>query len=138
MLRVLLAIIVAALAVNITNARADEPFYKGKRLTLLINFAIGGPADVEGRLFAKYIGRHIAGNPNVVVQNMDGAGGIVGAKYLGELAPKDGTMVGYFTGTGFMYTLDPARFGLDFKATGSSPSRAARRSITCAPMCRPA
>lgn len=118
MLRVLLAIIVAALAVNITNARADEPFYKGKRLTLLINFAIGGPADVEGRLFAKYIGRHIAGNPNVVVQNMDGAGGIVGAKYLGALAPKDGTMVGYLTGTGFMYTLDPARFGLDFESYG--------------------
>src|ERR1700740_1686474 len=103
MLRGLHLIVAALLAFGVWAARADEPFYKGKRLTLLINFAIGGPADVEGRLFAKYIGRHIAGNPSVVVQNMDGAGGIVGAKYLGALAPKDGTMLGYLTGTGFMY-----------------------------------
>ena len=118
MLRVLLAIAVSALAITVTNARADEPFYKGKRLTLLINFAIGGPADVEGRLFAKYIGRHIAGHPSVVVQNMDGAGGVVGAKYLGAVAPKDGTIVGYFTGTGFMYALDPQRFNPDFESYG--------------------
>lgn len=118
MLRVLLAIAVSAFAITITNARADEPFYKGKRLTLLINFAIGGPADVEGRLFAKYIGRHIAGHPSVVVQNMDGAGGVVGAKYLGAVAPKDGTIVGYFTGTGFIYALDPPRFNPDFESYG--------------------
>ena len=100
------------------NAVADQPFYQGKRLTLLINFAAGGPADVEGRLFAKYIGRHIAGEPNVIVQNMDGAGGIVGAKYLGAVAPRDGTMAGYFTGTGFIYALDPSRFDPDFKSYG--------------------
>lgn len=100
------------------TARAETPFYQGKQVTLLINFAAGGPADVEGRLFAKYIGRHIAGQPNVIVQNMDGAGGVVGAKYLGAVAPKDGTMVGYFTGTGFIYALDPARFDPDFKSYG--------------------
>jgi tripartite-type tricarboxylate transporter receptor subunit TctC len=96
-------------------AQADEPFYKDKRLTILINFAVGGPTDIEGRLFAKYISRHIAGEPSVLVQNMDGAGGIVGAKYLGEVAQNDGTVVGYFTGTGFMYALDPSRFRADFK-----------------------
>ena len=46
---------------------------------------------------------------------MDGAGGIVGAKYLGEVAPRDGTIAGYFTGTAFMYALDPERFRVDFK-----------------------
>jgi tripartite-type tricarboxylate transporter receptor subunit TctC len=97
-------------------ARADEPFYRDKRLTILINFAVGGPTDIEGRLFAKYVVRHIAGSPYVLVQNMDGAGGIVGAKYLGEVAPSDGTMVGYFTGTGFMYALDPPRFRVDFRS----------------------
>jgi tripartite-type tricarboxylate transporter receptor subunit TctC len=51
-----------------------------------------------------------------VIQNMDGAGGIVGAKYLGEVAPRDGTMAGYFTGTAFMYALDPERFKVDFKS----------------------
>src|ERR1700720_1625916 len=105
----------AALLRLAAPARADEPFYKGKRLTILINFAVGGPTDIEGRLFAKYLGRHLDGAPNVLVQNMDGAGGIVGAKYLGEVAPNDGTMVGYFTGTGFMYALDPSRFRTDFK-----------------------
>ena len=94
---------------------ADDPFYKGKRLTILINFASGGPTDIEGRLFAKHLARHIDGQPNIVVQNMEGAGGIVGAKYLGEVAPRDGTMAGYFTGTAFMYALDPERFRVDFK-----------------------
>ena len=111
-------IVAALLAFGVCAARADEPFYKNKRLTLLINFAAGGPADVEGRLFAKYIGRHIAGSPNVIVQNMDGAGGIVGAKYLGAVAPRDGTVAGYFTGTGFIYALDPSRFDPDFKSYG--------------------
>ena len=59
--------------------------------------------------------RHVDGAPNIVIQNMDGAGGIVGAKYLGEVAPRDGTMAGYFTGTAFMYALDPERFRVDFK-----------------------
>ena len=42
---------------------ADDPFYKGKRLTLLINFAAGGPSDIEGRLLAKHFGKHIDGAP---------------------------------------------------------------------------
>jgi tripartite-type tricarboxylate transporter receptor subunit TctC len=104
-----------ALAVT-AQARAGEPFYKGKRLTILINFASGGPTDIEGRLFAKHLARHIDGGPNIVIQNMDGAGGIVGAKYLGEVAPRDGTIAGYFTGTAFMYALDPERFRVDFKS----------------------
>jgi len=83
-------------------AQADEPFYKGKRLTILINFAAGGPTDIEGRLFAKHLARHIDGAPSIIIQNMDGAGGIVGAKYLGEVAPRDGSIAGYFTGTAFM------------------------------------
>jgi tripartite-type tricarboxylate transporter receptor subunit TctC len=106
----------ALLAIAAPKAFADDPFYKGKRLTILINFASGGPTDIEGRLFAKHLTRHIEGQPNIVIQNMEGAGGIVGAKYLGEVAPRDGTMAGYFTGTAFMYALDPERFRVDFKA----------------------
>jgi tripartite-type tricarboxylate transporter receptor subunit TctC len=116
--RTLLLIVSILIAFSANAAHADEPFYKNKRLTLLINFAIGGPADVEGRLFGKYIGRHIAGEPSVLVQNMDGAGGIVGAKYLGAVAPKDGTIVGYFTGTGFIYAIDPSRFDPEFTSYG--------------------
>jgi tripartite-type tricarboxylate transporter receptor subunit TctC len=115
--KLLLLSAIACLAAS-GAANADAPFYKGKRLTLLINFAVGGPADVEGRLFAKYIGRHIAGEPSVLVQNMEGAGGVVGAKYLGQVAPKDGSIVGYFTGTGFIYALDPSRFQPDLNDYG--------------------
>ena len=115
-IRTALAICSFVLLAVMSSARAEQPFYQGKQLTLLINFAVGGPADVEGRLFAKYIGRHIAGNPSIVVQNMEGAGGVVGAKYLGAVAPRDGTIVGYFTGTGFMYALDPSRFNPDFES----------------------
>jgi tripartite-type tricarboxylate transporter receptor subunit TctC len=106
---------VCALLAIVPNVFADDPFYRSKRLTILINFASGGPTDIEGRLFAKHLTRHIDGQPSIVIQNMEGAGGIVGAKYLGEVAPRDGTMAGYFTGTAFMYALDPERFRVDFK-----------------------
>src|SRR5262249_2188137 len=109
-------LLVCALLPAATSVRCSEPFYRGKRLTLLINFAAGGPTDIEGRLFAKHIGRHIDGEPNIIIQNMEGAGGIVGAKYAGEVAPRDGTFAGYFTGTTFIYALDPERFRVDFKS----------------------
>ena len=72
------------LMLGVGAAQADEPFYAGKRLTLLINFAPGGPTDVEGRLLAKHIVRHIDGNPLLVVQNKDGASGMVGQGVLRE------------------------------------------------------
>jgi hypothetical protein len=97
------------------RAHAQNAYYQGKRLTLLINFAAGGPTDIEGRIFAKYLGRHIDGQPNVIVQNMDGAGGLIGAQYLGEIAPKDGTVLGYLTGTAWIYASDPDRWRVDFR-----------------------
>src|SRR5262249_61346575 len=81
------------------HASADEPYYRGGRLTLIINFAAGGPTDIEGRLLAKRLTKHIDGHPGMIVQNMDGAGGMIGAGFLGEVAPKDGTTLGYFTGS---------------------------------------
>jgi tripartite-type tricarboxylate transporter receptor subunit TctC len=98
------------------GAGAQEPFYKGKRLTVLVNYAAGGPADVEARLFAKYIGRHIAGSPSVIVQNIDGAGGLVGTTYVGEVAPKDGSVIGYLSGAAWRYVNDPERHRIDFKS----------------------
>lgn len=77
---------------------AEKPFYQGKTLTFLINFAAGGPTDVEGRIIAHNLGRHIPGQPTIVVQNMAGAGGLIGVNYLGEVAKPDGLTLGYFTG----------------------------------------
>jgi putative tricarboxylic transport membrane protein len=105
----------AALA-SAPQAAADEPFYKGKRLTLIINFAAGGPTDIEGRLLAKHLPKHIEGHPGIIVQNMDGAGGMIGAGYLGEVAPKDGTALGYFTGSAWRYANNPERFRVDFRS----------------------
>ena len=89
------------------SANAADPFYKGKRLTVLINYAAGGPSDIEGRLLVRHIAKYIEGNPTIIVQNMDGAGGMIGNNYLGEVAPKDGTMVGYFTGAAWNAANDP-------------------------------
>ena len=94
---------------------ADEPFYKGKRLTVMINYGAGGPADIEARMFARHIGKHIDGNPAVIVQNIDGAGGLIGTTYLGEIAPKDGTMMGHLTGMAWRWANDADRFRVDFK-----------------------
>src|SRR5712691_12136659 len=99
-----------------SHASADEPYYKGKRLTLIINFAAGGPTDIEGRLLAKHLVKHIDGHPGIIVQNMDGAGGMIGAGYLGEVAPKDGTLLGYFTGSAWRYANNPERFRVDFRS----------------------
>jgi tripartite-type tricarboxylate transporter receptor subunit TctC len=98
------------------QASADEPFYKSKRLSLIINFAAGGPTDIEGRLLAKHLGKHIEGHPGIIVQNMDGAGGMIGAGFLGEVAPKDGTTLGYFTGSAWRYANNPERFRVDFRS----------------------
>jgi tripartite-type tricarboxylate transporter receptor subunit TctC len=107
---------IAAMAVALPSvAAAQEAHYRGKRLTVLVNFAAGGPTDIEGRLFAKHIGRHIDGEPSIIVQNMDGAGGLTGTSYLGEVAPKDGTMVGYSTGAAWLFVTAPNRHRVDFR-----------------------
>lgn len=104
------------LLANAPQGKADEPFYRGKRLSLIINFAAGGPTDIEGRLLAKHLGKHIEGHPGIIVQNMDGAGGMIGAGFLGEVAPKDGTVLGYFTGSAWRYANNPERFRVDFRS----------------------
>jgi tripartite-type tricarboxylate transporter receptor subunit TctC len=96
-------------------ADAADAFYKGKRLSVLINFAVGGPTDLEGRLFAKYLAKHTEGQPSVIVQNMDGAGGMMGATYLGTLGPRDGTMLAYLSGTSWQAVAEPERFKIEFK-----------------------
>src|SRR6266850_1030277 len=85
------------------------PFYQGKTLTFLINFAAGGPTDIESRIFAKHLTKHIPGQPTVVVQAMGGGGGLTAVNYIGEVAKPDGLTVAYFTGSLFQHQIkDPA------------------------------
>lgn len=84
---------------------AEKAFYEGKTLTVLINYAAGGPTDVEGRIIAKHLSKHVPGRPSVVVQNMGGGGGVSATNYLGEVSKPDGLTVGYFTGALFRFQL---------------------------------
>lgn len=70
-----------------------EDFYRDKTVTLLVGSTAGGGVDVYGRLVGRHIGRHIPGNPNVVVSNMPGAGSMVAARHIYAAAPRDGTQL---------------------------------------------
>jgi tripartite-type tricarboxylate transporter receptor subunit TctC len=75
-------------------AQAAEPFYKGKTVTLYVTSGTGGSVDLMARLGARHLGKHIPGNPTVIVKNKPGAGGVVGANFLFSQARKDGTELG--------------------------------------------
>ncbi len=77
-------------------ARAEPvaDFYRGKTVNVLIGVGVGGEYDIQARLVARHIGKHIPGNPTVVPQNMTGAGGLKMINYLYTVAPRDGTNIG--------------------------------------------
>ena len=66
------------------------PYYQGKTVRLIVSSTAGSNYDLYGRLVAQYIGKHIPGKPEVVVQNMPGGGNIVGANYIYSVAKPDG------------------------------------------------
>jgi tripartite-type tricarboxylate transporter receptor subunit TctC len=109
-------LVIAVLALGGSTVGAQQPFYASKQLTILVNYDTGGPTDIEARLLSRHIGRHIAGNPRIDIRNMAGASGLNGTRYLGEIAPRDGTIVGYFTGSAHRYISNPERFNVDFRS----------------------
>ena len=76
------------------EAQVAEPFYKGKQLRLVVGTTTGQDYDLWARLIARHIGRHIPGQPGVVVENMPGAGHILATNYLYNVALRDGTVIG--------------------------------------------
>src|SRR5712675_3120763 len=90
------AVLLAALLAANVPVRADAvaDFYQGKTLRMLIGYGPGGGYDIYGRLVAEFLPRHLPGHPAIVAQNMPGAGSLVAAKYIAEVAPKDGTVFG--------------------------------------------
>lgn len=97
MTRIALTMVAGALALFSTltaSAIAAEPFFKGKKLTIFITSGVGGSVDLMGRLGARHVKKHIPGNPSVIAKNKTGAGGLIGANYIYNLAPKDGTELG--------------------------------------------
>jgi tripartite-type tricarboxylate transporter receptor subunit TctC len=86
----------AAILLGTAPARAQPvaDFYRGKTLRMLIGYGPGGGYDIYGRLVAEFLPKHLPGNPTIVTQNMPGAGSFVAAKYIYDVAPKDGTVFG--------------------------------------------
>lgn len=116
MLGMRLAVLIGtSLGLALSPCLAQAPYYKGKRVTVLINFDAGSAPDVEGRVFARHFAKHIDGEPQLIVQNLSGAGGVNGTQYLGERAPKDGTTFGYLTGSAWNFASQPQLFRVDYR-----------------------
>src|SRR3954468_19738592 len=75
-------------------AQSVAEFYRGKPVNVYIGVGVGGEYDIQARLVARHIGKHIPGKPAVVPQNMTGAGGLRMINYLYNVAPKDGLSIG--------------------------------------------
>jgi putative tricarboxylic transport membrane protein len=89
-------IIAIALIALLLPGDANAQYYKGKTITMIVNYPAGGPTDLEGRIVALHLPAHIPGNPTIVVKNVGGAGGLIGSNQLGEAAP-NGETIGFFT-----------------------------------------
>ena len=94
--RMLLVAGMTVLAAVAFRDSAAAQFYKGKTITMIVNYPAGGPTDIEGRIVAQHLPAHIPGNPTIVVKNVGGAGGLIGSNQLGEAAP-NGETIGFFT-----------------------------------------
>lgn len=89
-----LALGLAALAACASALPARAVDFSGKTITVVSSFAPGGGYDAYGRLFAAHLSAHLPGRPSIIVKSMPGAGGLVGANDLFNLAPRDGTTIG--------------------------------------------
>jgi len=78
---------------------AAEPFYQGKTLRVVVASAAGGGSDIVGRLIMRHLSRHIPGNPTIIIENLPGAGEVIGVNYVHNKAKPDGLTALFATGT---------------------------------------
>ena len=101
--------LVAALVLGISGRAANAAdggfedktvagFYRGKTVTILVGHSAGGGFDTYARVISRHLGKHIPGNPNVLVNNMPGAGTLISANYTYNQGLKDGTLINSFDG----------------------------------------
>src|SRR5262245_50879533 len=93
----ILMTLLALKGVDGAQAQSAEDFSRRTPIGLVLAHAVGGDYDTIGRLVAAHIGRHIPGQPKIVVQNMAGASTIIATNYLYRVAPKDGSVIGSFS-----------------------------------------
>ena len=88
-------LLTAALILFAVNAaRAEAPYYQGKTVTITVGYQAGDGYDIWARLLAQHLGKYIAGSPNVIAQNMPGAGSMIAANYIYRVAKPDGLTLG--------------------------------------------
>jgi len=95
--------------------RAQESFYKGKTIRIIVGFSPGGGYDAYARVIARHMGKHVAGNPTVIVENMTGAGSLISANHVYKAAKPDGLTIGHFIG-GLLLQQLLGRAGIEFDA----------------------
>src|SRR5262249_22262984 len=83
-----------AVACASASAQTAGDFYRGRTINLVVSTSVGGGYDVLGRAIGCFLGKHVPGNPRIVVRNMAGAGGIVATNFLYNVAEKDGATIG--------------------------------------------
>src|SRR3954467_8177470 len=86
--------VLALMAAGVARAQSGAGFYRGKTLHLMIGSGAGGGVDQVSRAVARYLGKHVPGNPTVVPRNMGGAGGLQVLNHIQSVAPKDGSTIG--------------------------------------------
>src|SRR5688572_14427866 len=87
------------------QASAQEQFYKGKTIRIIVGLSAGGGYDVYTRTVARHYGKHIPGNPTIIVENMVGAGSLIAANHVYKVAKPDGLTIGHFIGGLFLSQL---------------------------------
>ena len=103
-------------AIVMAAPASAQDFYKGRTISILAGFSPGGGYDINARVLARHMGRHIPGNPNIVVQNMPGAGSLNAVHYLDNTAAKDGTVLNTFNfGAIGEARLSPDKIRIDFR-----------------------
>jgi len=99
-------------------ATAEDAFYAGKTLRLIVGLPVGGGADAYARLVQRYLARHVPGTPSVVVQNLPGAGSLKSVTFLDSGAPDGTTMVTFSAGLVTEALTAPERIKVDFRHYG--------------------
>jgi tripartite-type tricarboxylate transporter receptor subunit TctC len=114
------------------DLHAEESFYRGRTIRLIVGYPPGGGFDVYTRILGRHLGRHVPGEPTIVVENMPGAGGLVAANHVYRAARPDGLSVGHFTG-GLLLGPVLQQPGAEFDPRGFEYVGApAREQIACA------
>jgi len=102
----LIASVCIGVALALSSAQAaQDNFYQGKSVRIIVGAAAGGGYDTYSRTIARHMGKHIAGNPTFVVDNMPGAGFLISANYIYKVAKPDGLTIGHFIGGLFLQQL---------------------------------